>query len=293
MNTEKIHSSEPIKYVEALRRAGHYRDFLKTVLDERIAHNPRYSMRALARDIKISPSRLSQILQGKQGISRDVAQQISKSLQLSEEEEQLFILLAASSDARNKKVREEAKIKIKTIAVGEENFSEVTGDETLMLEHPSHFILYELLSTGKVRNDVSWLALKMGRSIEQTRQSLDLLQRLGLLRFRNGRYVPTHREFTTSDGVSSKTIREFNKLVIGDALNAIDNQDVSERNISTLTVGINKKDLPKFNALITAFRRNLNELAKDSLTHSGEKADEVYCLAVQFFRATQSVPDDS
>lgn len=52
----------------------------------RQARNPRYSMRALARDLGISQTMLVQVMSGKRGLSAEMAIKIAGRLQLSEAE---------------------------------------------------------------------------------------------------------------------------------------------------------------------------------------------------------------
>ena len=59
-----------------------YQDILKAELEKRQRANARYSLRAFARDLGVSPSNLSEILQRKAGLSRIKAQEIAKKLNL-------------------------------------------------------------------------------------------------------------------------------------------------------------------------------------------------------------------
>src|SRR2546430_13739191 len=61
-----------------------YRRVLRKELESRCRTSPRYSLRAFARDLKISPSRLSEILSGKQGLSRAAARGIRSAEHTSE-----------------------------------------------------------------------------------------------------------------------------------------------------------------------------------------------------------------
>ena len=77
------------------RHYGHhlpsdYRHVLKEELNARCEANPRYSLRAFAETSELSPSRLSEILSCKQGLSRKAALKVSYSLGLSEEEREHF-----------------------------------------------------------------------------------------------------------------------------------------------------------------------------------------------------------
>jgi plasmid maintenance system antidote protein VapI len=48
-----------------------FKDFINREFDLRSSKNGSYSLRAFARDLGISPQRLSHLLSGKKGISKD------------------------------------------------------------------------------------------------------------------------------------------------------------------------------------------------------------------------------
>ena len=60
------------------------REILSDALNERISINPGYSLRAFARDLGISPQLLSNVINGKRGMSADLATRIAGKINLSE-----------------------------------------------------------------------------------------------------------------------------------------------------------------------------------------------------------------
>ena len=83
-------------------------DYLEIIKDEfgsRIESNPSYSMRAFARDLEISPSRLSEILNGRGGMSSVMAQKIASKLGLQRSEIDYFKALVERRHGRSKKVK--------------------------------------------------------------------------------------------------------------------------------------------------------------------------------------------
>lgn len=86
-----------------------YRIILRSELAERCKHNPNYSLRAFARDLGIAPSRVSEILSGKQGLSRKAALSIAERLGLSTEEAEAFADLVDCRHCRTLDGRERAR----------------------------------------------------------------------------------------------------------------------------------------------------------------------------------------
>jgi len=92
-----------------------YRQYIQSEFENRRNRNPSYSLRAYARDLKTSPSRLSEAINGKKGISTALASQIAKLLALSESDTEIFLLSVESEHARSKKQKALAKEKLEIL----------------------------------------------------------------------------------------------------------------------------------------------------------------------------------
>ena len=84
--------------------------YLKDELERKISANPKYScpLRAFARDLKIAPQILSNLLNGKKAISVDVAGALAERLEMNPREASHFIdlvLYAHTKNASTKKHR--------------------------------------------------------------------------------------------------------------------------------------------------------------------------------------------
>lgn len=88
--------------------AEDYKTFILAEFKRRVEKNSSYSQNAFARDLGISPSRLSEILRGKQGLSLRWAITIAENLHLSKEESEHFCNLVMSKHARSRMQREAA-----------------------------------------------------------------------------------------------------------------------------------------------------------------------------------------
>lgn len=82
------------------------RKFLLDELMRRQKRNPSYSQRALARDLNILPSRLSEMMSGKVGISFSNANKIADNLALPEDEKAMFLDLVQSEFGRSAAIRQ-------------------------------------------------------------------------------------------------------------------------------------------------------------------------------------------
>src|SRR5689334_15303008 len=82
-----------------------FRSTLRNELAERCRRNPRYSLRAFARDLGIEPARLSDVLNEKKGFSKTLALRLASRLGFSEKETERFVESVESLHARSKTAR--------------------------------------------------------------------------------------------------------------------------------------------------------------------------------------------
>lgn len=260
-----------------------YREILKRHFAERLEENPRYSLRAFSRDLSISPSRLSEILNGKQGMSGEWADKISRRLQMSPREADDFRQKVLAADARSKQVRTQALARLE-LENGPE-YEVVQADTFKIIADWYHFAILELTKLKAFRPSARWVASKLGISVYEAKLASDRLMRLGLIEKDRLRWRPTNKTLTTSNGVPSEAIRKFNRQIIEKSKEAITMQTVEERDISSLTLAVRSQDVPKVIERIRRFRRELNADLERSVPAGS--ADEVYSLAIQFFRLTE------
>ena len=95
-----------------------YRAILRNQLHLRKVINPRFSMRSLALKIALSPSKLSEVLQGKKSLSPKRATIVAERLGLRDTEKEIFVLSTMANSA-------EAKSKLKRL------IGELNGQQTL------------------------------------------------------------------------------------------------------------------------------------------------------------------
>ena len=92
-----------------------YQKVLAEHLARRTGVNPRYSLRAFAAALDIEPSKLSEILAGKKGLSFDRAEKIAARLRLNGTERDLFLLSVQAQHSRAKSQRNASLTQLKEI----------------------------------------------------------------------------------------------------------------------------------------------------------------------------------
>ena len=112
--------------------------FLKNQLDLRSRKRTSYTLRAFARDLEVSSSWLSRILNGTRGISALRASQLSKRLHLSPSEEEYFIKLAESQFSRSRLKKASAQ---KELESWDNTHVEMADDQMCVLSNWNHFAI--------------------------------------------------------------------------------------------------------------------------------------------------------
>jgi uncharacterized protein (TIGR02147 family) len=265
-----------------------YRVILRRELETRKTRNSGYSLRAFAKQLGLDPARLSLILNNKQGLSEKSATRIAVNLGYSAEDRKYFCDLVLLSDARAKASRRMAKMRIHRAANhrDRDDVRVIQEDTFIAISQWYHFAILELTSLKSFRNSMDWIAKRLGISRFEATQAVTRLKRLGLLMEKGGSLTQTDLILSTTQDIPSAAIRAFNHQMLRKAGAAIDMQSLDEREISTLTIAIDSKNIPKIKEKIRKFRRELNREIESKTPP--ETKDAVYCLATQLFRLTEA-----
>lgn len=261
--------------------AGDYRKLLKERLSERCANNPQYSLRAFARDIKLSSAQLSLVLSGKKGISSSSAERVAQALGLSERESVYFCTLVECEHARSKAAKSAAQARLAQLSIPEDSV-QLQLDAFRAVSDWYHFAILQLMRLSSWRDDAQWIASKLKISAQEVPMAIERLERLELIRTEGGKKVLASDTVFTTDGVPSDAIRKFHKQILDKAAVALAEQSLERRYFNTTLAAIRKEDVPRAKERIKGFHQSfMSEFSEHPAS------DRVYCLSVQLFDLTQ------
>jgi uncharacterized protein (TIGR02147 family) len=269
-----------------MRAESDYRDTLRRTLVERCQRNPRYSLRAFARDLALDPARLSDVLNGKKGISRAVALQLASRLGMSTGETELLCDQVDSLHARSRAVREAAVLRVAERRKARPREKSLTLDTFHVVADWHHFAILQLLKLPRCRSHPEWMARALGIRPVQVTEALERLERLELVEREGDRFKVTQDYVSSPDGVPSEAVRKFHEQVLKKALEALYTQPVEERDFLTTLFPVSSEDLPTIRTRIRAFHRALCDEFAD---HPG--VDRVYSLSMQFVHLTSPLKE--
>ena len=198
-----------------MKQSLDYRKILIRELETRKLRNSNFNVSSFARLLNVTPSRLSEILRGKVGISVAKAASISVILKLSESEKDLFLDLVCAEHGRNPREKEEAK---KRISYYDENYFQYDQEHFASIADWYHHAILEMINLEKGKT-----ALQMSKSlaipISTVNEALKRLIRLGLINKDQKGYkaAPATIRATTSD-IPSEAIKRLNEQILHKAI---------------------------------------------------------------------------
>jgi len=224
------------------------------------------------------------ILRGERRLQVDLIAQIAESLKLDREEQNYLQVLTLYSNASSPAEKQLYSDLLKKLSPTKD-FSTLTLDRFRIIADWHHFAIYEMVDLKDFEDDAHWIAKRLGDQITPTMVSdaIERLLRLELLaRSSNGRLRKSNQSqiFTTTD-VPNDALKKFHGQMLEKAIQALKDQNVKERDISSNTMAIDVSKLPEAKKAIRKFQNKIAELCEST------SGDEVYQLNVQFFKITK------
>jgi uncharacterized protein (TIGR02147 family) len=259
-------------------------EILRDVLAQKMSRNPSFSLRAFARSLGVSHTYLSLVLNGKKSLSLRKVIQFAEILNLEERESAAFIR-AGTAEARGRaaeKVRASASRK-KPVTETCEDFFALEVDRFRILSDWYHLPLLELTYTKDFKSDPAWIAKRLAISVDQARNAIDRLKRMGLLMECGGKLSKTNSRLSVLPKGFEKPIRDFHRQMIAKASESMEleePEDYAARDITGASFAIDPAKLPEAKRRITAFRRSMIKFLTEG------ESSEVYQLNIQFFPIT-------
>ena len=163
----------------------------------------------------------------------------------------------------------------------------VPSDLYAYYSHWYNIAIRELACIFKWDGDYTLLARKVKPAVtrREAHDAVDLLIRIGMLyKKADGTYVQSSPHLTTKSEVMAESVRNVNRQFTELALYAIDNVPATQRDISSMTIGLSEDEFRLVKSEIQYFKDRI----KSILAMPG-KPDRVYNLNVQFFPISESI----
>jgi DNA-binding MarR family transcriptional regulator len=242
---------------------------LAAELAARRQRNPRYSLRAYARDLRIAPGILSQVLNGKRRLTVAQSNTISRLLGLDG--------AARAAFATPPRLQRTLPARWKG---GDAGVRSLADDEFRVIAGWQHYAILGLIETPGFRSEPDWIAERLGLSVVTISAALRRLERVGLVTRVDGRLARVPQRLRTTTDVPSGAIRAYHRGMLRKGQDALASLDVDQRDFSSITIRANPAKLATAKQLIRDFRRSLTDLLQ------ADGGDELFVLNVQLFPLT-------
>jgi uncharacterized protein (TIGR02147 family) len=258
-----------------------FRMFLSDYYQEKKSASSFFSYRTFCRKAGLkSPSIFKEVVSGKRGLTSETIIAFSKGLGLSSRDSRFFENLVLFNQAKS----EEAKKKFLAVLRGLRYRKPQKQIPVHLFEYYENWynpIMRELAVSMQWNNDYSLLAKSVVPPIKtsEARESIALLLRLGFIRKKpDGTFTQSDPDITTGPEVNSLAVRQLNRRYAQLGIESLDRFPPSQRDVSSIIMGIAQDKLPLLKQEIADFRKRMIGLAGD-----GKRIDEYYAFVMEFF----------
>ena len=250
--------SEGDSFNSALMRNEGFRQKLRQDMLDRTKRNPSYSMRAFARTLDLDAATLSQLLSGKRALTDKMCLRLSGRLNLSPEETQTLMK--------------------------DESYQLVKNDQFEVISDWFHFAILELTYLPHFKPSVKWIAKVLGITQHETKDAVERLFRLGLLKKSNATWVDTMGDGgNLGNSVPGIAYTNYQRQLLKKANLAMDQFPYDQRVQTSSTFPVSKTLIPK---LKDYFLKCIKETKKQA-AEAGDY-DEVYQLTLSLFPVSET-----
>ncbi len=260
--------------------------FLEESYLSRKGKNKHYSVSAFARDLGISQSFMSRILNRERVPTVKVAVQVAAVLGVPSKTADVWIsniVLGSSKSAKiSKKIRD---VYEKQASPQTKSILNYEVDRFKVISQWYHLAILYLTYTKPFKTDPQWIAKRLGISAIEARNAIARLLELGMLEKKGSSYICIHHLLVVDAKKTELATREFHKGMTQKALAAVNNPDPTqfeERLFSGTTFAIDKKRLPEFKEKVKAFQKDILGMLEP------ENCTDVYQLNLQLFPLTST-----
>jgi uncharacterized protein (TIGR02147 family) len=240
----------------------------------------------MATKLKMDPSQLLKILQGKLHLSEGNIEGMIEFCKLKKTEAEYFRLLVGYNKARSP---EQARLYFEKLALlsGAPGYELNTKEYLFFLQWYYSGIWCALNIYDCDGTNLGDLGQFMTPAIseKETKACLDMLEKMGLIKKNtNGFFKATNPNLTTGTQWKSLAVRQYQKQMIKLGGEALERFSKDERDISTLTLNTSPEVLEEMRAVTAEYRQKMIKLSNQCPSDT-----RVFQLNVQLFPITQPI----
>jgi len=258
-----------------------YQEFLLSEFQRRLKKNRRYSLRAYSRDLSLRPSALSDIMNGRYGLSASMARAVASNLNLSESEALYFVDLVEMKHGRSALLRSGAEKRLRKLRAAMTKSIYSAADESLY-DQWYYAPVLELVTVLGQDATPAEISSRLGIQVAEAKSALEALCEMQYLTQTDSGFERLN-EFNSLDvPTKSEAIRSFHKHYLGMAAKAVETQDINQRKFITVVLGFDSRLVQEGRAALDVMS---DEFVERFSPNRG--VDSVYAVTMHLFRVDQ------
>ncbi len=258
-----------------------YRFFLKDYYSYQKRNSRGFSFRAFAAQSGVSPSLFKDIISGRRQLTLKVMEKYARAMHLSERETDYFRVLVEFVNAKNNQRKNDAFAGMMQLR-RRTNLTFLDEEQYEFYSNWYYAAIRELVTLPEFREDYDWIARSICPPISsgQARKAIDVLLHLNLAR-RNagGKLELCDTVISSRAEMNSMLLRNYHHAMIHLGQEALERFGPSEREVSSLTLGVSASSFETIKQRIRDFKEEILNLVVEDKTHS----QTVCQLNFQFF----------
>ena len=239
-----------------------FRQALQNELIKRTKKNPLFSLRAFAKQLKIEPSTLSQILSGKRKLTDQMCERLGSQLGYGPLKIHTLIKKKEPNSSPFKKLHK------------------LNEDAFKVISDWHYYAILELTHCQDFQGKTQWIAKALGLSFAEALDAIERLKRLNYLEITpEGKWIDRLGDsINLGNEFKAPAFTEHQRQVLNKAVEALSKTPYEERIQSSLTMAISKEKAKEAKQMVLQFLDELNEFLK-----SDSKKEEVYKVSFSLF----------
>jgi len=248
-----------------------FRQFLQQELATRCSRNPRYSLRAFARYLRLDHSTLSQLLRGRRRFTARTVERIGARLSLAPAVITQFVELERTPPE----------------SWAARELRQLSRDASASLAEWHHLAILELTRLATFRPDVRWIARVLDVPVDDVNIAVTRLARLGLLDMQS-QTTWVDKAGNAEARIDGQSVHAVSALA-GRARGLVGPKGGRPAHYSATTVAVSDLTMRRIAERIEQFRREVGQVLERA---EGER-DQVYRLELAFFPVADLTPTES
>jgi len=264
-----------------------YRCYMQEFYDER-KRTSSFTWREYARLAGFtSPTYLKLVCEGRSNLSDLGVEKVASAMNLGGFELVYFRYLVNFNQAKDDEARKNAYSNMQDIAKAN-RIRVLDSDAFSYFESWKNPVLRELVAMmpGATPEDIAKMCWQPVTA-DEVRSSLEFMVKVGLLKqTAENVYEQTDKALMGNSEVIPVTIRSMHRTMAGFAQQSIDEFDVKDRNISGVTMAVDRDAYDQIVRELESCRRKIVAIA-----NSSQKPDQVYRLNMHFFPLSKKISE--